>query len=798
MKSTKIPQTPPLLALLLTAALVGCGGGGGDTLNVGGQVASSAVTLEGSVLKGKLVNAKVSVYKVNADGTKGDLLTAVTTGDAGQYKVTFTGYSGVVLVEVTATTETTMYDEATDSTIKPAANFLLRASVQPIAGAAATSLQVNPFTEQSTAAALAKSGKLSADNVAYANSATAEVLTFNPLNTAAQFDEAGKTPKNPLAAALVAVSALAKEGSLGCNRGDQADKVACVIKEISAKGVGDAAVKLPFQAQFDAVNNAANLPVVSLGTLTSSGTVLAATPLEQTKAFITTLRSNAKALDAADLSLQSELQAVSADLKNRVSPVGAQSIAALDLAQKAAQFYADVITNPSAAFVASRGFGDINRFFFTNATFPTSIASQAGCGFYSDTNYLVRATSKADAKYVACGTQEQFVGAVDQATGAQAACTVIGQHCLSGWSIRVRLHPDAAVPNKFSVYTQTRESQKLLPAGVKQGVPTVFTENRVLSGAAFPGNASVLTLQRNSAGKVFAFDLVGELSPAFERTVGVSTQRVLTGTTVAVRTLPGAITVIGDKNVVNLAAALTSTATSNKLAVKGFAEVVKAGVVDTRLELLEGSYAIAEVPAVINIGNDQLSERLQEVALKFKASTANSVLVGDLTANAFQSDSSGTSRIPTAVAFTGSVQRKGASFFDGSVKLEVLNYTAFNDSRLSSASNALSSRVSFAGKVTIATRPVLSVTLSLADKDMGAVSETSLSGQYVQGNTTVNLSGLDTAQGNVLTLETPAGLKMVLDRSKTIYPLTFNGQAVGQFAIGSDRLTYTDSTFEQF
>ena len=70
-------------------------------------------------------------------------------------------------------------------------------------------------------------------------------------------------------------------------------------------------------------------------------------PLYAAKDFVSTLRSNAMALDAADLSLQTELQAVSNDLKTRMVPVVDSNLDTLNLAWLAVQFWNDVVKNPN-------------------------------------------------------------------------------------------------------------------------------------------------------------------------------------------------------------------------------------------------------------------------------------------------------------------------------------------------------------------------------------------------------------------------------------------------------------------
>jgi hypothetical protein len=71
-------------------------------------------------------------------------------------------------------------------------------------------------------------------------------------------------------------------------------------------------------------------------------------------------------------------------------------------------------------------------------------------------------------------------------------------------------------------------------------------------------------------------------------------------------------------------------------------------------------------------------------------------------------------------------------------------------------------------------------------------------GQYVQGYTTINIGGTGNVTSEVVTLESTTGLKLVIDQSKSVYPLTYGGVAVGEFSPSTNTMTYTDNSYEQF
>lgn len=699
---------------------------------------------------------------------------AVTSDTNGHYSATITDYTGVVLVVASVIPGTTMFDEATGQTVTPTADFSMRASFVAQSGTT-YSTQINPYTELATATALAKTGGLTSTNVEESNSAMAAAQPFNPLTTIPTFD-ANKNPINAAAVALAAISGMALKGDLGCTTGDQAAKVTCITTALTTNGLGDASIRTALQSNINEITTALGLPAQTVTDPANTGggasAPVAATALEQAKAFINTLRSNAKALDATDLSLQTELQAVSDDMRNRTVPIVSSSVSALELAMRGAQLWRDVIANSSADFVPSMSFGTPNGGYL------------GSCSFNSDANYNVLATSQADANYVACGTAPDWEQAKD-ANGVAVYCSNIGEVCGYQWTTRVRLHPDAANPGKFTVFTQTRKATMV--AG-QNGI-TEDKNARAQYGAAFPGNASALTVQWDSNANPTTVSLAGELSPGFVSDDNWASYYNGNQWVYKLATT----SVLGQKHNVALAAAMTQTGAVHKLALSGSVELIKNNALETRIELSDGSYIQGN-----NVGNYGDADGSQEMLLKLTGGSAASSFTGDLKLSAFKLDKSSTSYIPTLMSFSGSVQRNGVSFFDGAITGEALNHATFNSSLPISSSNVQTMLVGFVGSVIIPNRPVLKVSLSATQNDAGGANTTSLTGQYVQGYTTINLSGASSAASNIVTLESTTGLKLVVDKSKSVYPLTNSGAAVGSFNPNTNTLTYTDNTYEQF
>ena len=793
-------------ALFSASVLTACGGGGDSGSGGGPEVDTSVLTIEGTAVKGPISNAKISVYRTNGDGTKGELLNVngTTSGADGTYSVTVKGYSGIVLVEAEAIPGTLMADEATGKSFEPVTGFKMRASFFTASGVTNIA-QINPFTELATATALAKPGGLNDVNVGQSNKDMRALLRFDPLTTPAEFSLNG-APKNLAALALATVSKMAQSGDLDCSSViGQAARVDCVVRKMSTMATDYPGLKEVIERRGSEISDEVpELPPLVLSVPTGTP-VSSATPRELTNAFIGALRKNAKALKVDDMTLQTELEASVDDFKGRTAAITSSNLDVLNVAHMGVQFWTDVVRNDSALFEPRKDFYKGHEYL-------------GDCRFYRDSNYSVAATSKVDAKFLDCGTAPQFLPATDT-NGMYKSCNAVGDLCSTAWSVRVRLHPDVANPDKFTIYTQTRKAQYKLatqysylssPLGKTISSPSCPTgescttvvvqyedsSNRTHYGAAFPGNAAtLLAMQRDIDGKVTSVNLTGDLSPAFHMAQSAYFTNFSPRSVVKPNEEEQ---VVGYKQNVTLTAALSKVGGLEKLAVSGLMDLIKNGVQETRetrIELEEGSYLQVKTDVAGN-AEDGSEEKL----FKLKAGKVGGTVEGDLKISAFKFDASRNSYIPTLISFSGSVQRGGQRFFKGTLTGEVLNHARFDVLLPRSSNNFQAKRFSFEGEVTILNRPVLKVSLSGTRKDTGnsANDTTQLSGQYVQDGITMNVSGFSSGLLDVVTLESTDGIKLVIDRSKTNYPLTRGADSMGLYSTTDKKVTYADGSSEQF
>jgi len=152
-KSKKSILHHAILMALLPLALAGCGGGGGfNPLSGGG----SGPIVSGSVIKGPVSGATLTVYALNTDGTYGAVLGTGTTDATGNFSFSLTApHTGPAALVATGGTYTS---ETTGATVSGAGSSLCAMAIDLSAGA--TGLVITPLSDMvcARAAALAAGG----------------------------------------------------------------------------------------------------------------------------------------------------------------------------------------------------------------------------------------------------------------------------------------------------------------------------------------------------------------------------------------------------------------------------------------------------------------------------------------------------------------------------------------------------------------------------------------------------------------------------------------------------------------
>lgn len=212
-------------SLLMMTYLIACGGGGS-----GGSVVapvSKDTIISGVATKGPLINGTVTIFALNADGSKGALLKSVSTDATGNYTANLGTYTGPVIIEASGN----YVDEATGFTKEITSDAPLRAVLASASGT--VSMQVTPFTDL----AVRKAGTLTPANIDAANKLVSDLFKFDILNnqpvspTAAAISVATQAQKD-YTLALAAISQLSQTNGVSL-----ADTLAFLASGITASGM---------------------------------------------------------------------------------------------------------------------------------------------------------------------------------------------------------------------------------------------------------------------------------------------------------------------------------------------------------------------------------------------------------------------------------------------------------------------------------------------------------------------------------------------------------------------------------
>lgn len=159
-----------LILVIISIFLLGaCGGGAGG----GSTPGTITTTINGVASKGLIANGTVTIFALNADGSKGTQLGIGGTDSFGNYSISFASYNGPVIVEASGS----YLDEATGQTKTVPTSEPLRAALPNATGT--VSLPITPLTDL----AVRQAGTLTAQNITAANTLLSDAFKFNITNT---------------------------------------------------------------------------------------------------------------------------------------------------------------------------------------------------------------------------------------------------------------------------------------------------------------------------------------------------------------------------------------------------------------------------------------------------------------------------------------------------------------------------------------------------------------------------------------------------------------------------------------
>jgi hypothetical protein len=153
------------LGALSTAALVACGGGGGD---ISGSTSATNGTISGTATKGPVSGATVRAYALN-NGVKGGQLGSGQTDSNGNFTMRVDAYSGPIMLQLHGGSYA---DEATGARMNMLNADDMACAVPSIsvtAGSATTGIQITPLTSMAHAWAEHMAGGMTTTNITMAN-----------------------------------------------------------------------------------------------------------------------------------------------------------------------------------------------------------------------------------------------------------------------------------------------------------------------------------------------------------------------------------------------------------------------------------------------------------------------------------------------------------------------------------------------------------------------------------------------------------------------------------------------------
>jgi hypothetical protein len=654
--------------------------------------------------------------------------------------------------------------------------------------------------------------------VSDANKKITQTLGVDPVSADSSFDATDKSkPASPLALQLAAISKMANSADgqtkLGCtsaaDTASTAAKVACAVKAIAVnKKLTDssdaAANRDAFNTAVQAVKDdkqvAIAAPTARDPATAPVVTAPVQTAVDSAKQFFSTMRSNARAANSIvgddTNSLKSTYDDIAKKLDVRTEPLTSSTMDAIKLSMWGAQLWKDTVVTQTRPFAGGAAYyGNFSNF-----------NTSASCTFFSDDQYLVLATGLADAKYLGCSVRTYV-------TRAPYICTTLGEQCSTIWRMALRIVPDGSIADRYTILSRTQQLKYVLTAG-NQSVEDVGA--RVTYG----GQTATLTgLAGDNATTYASVVLVGELAPGYKQIsagtfcpayawpIGTSSGF----TPPACTPTPETWGVIGNKHEVNLSMSLAGGGSGvdsvKTLSMAGMINLFKTPAnsttsqLESQIEIQSGSYFKWHS----NANDVHVQDGTDEMSLKLKAGGLDGWFTGSLLATNAQKDKVGANYAPTKIVFNGTLLNSAnAEYFSGTVTVQNTNYNKYNSALPYSATNFLEGLVSIAGKISIPSRPVIDVGVTMTVKNASPVSgsETAtISGQYAQSGMTILMNGyFDGADKTktTTTFSTSDGIQVVIKDGDTSVDVTKSGTKVAVFGVKTAKVTYVDGSYEQF
>ncbi|MFZ6658716.1 hypothetical protein [Undibacterium sp. TJN19] len=791
MKNTKYPK---LLSLLFVALLNACGGGAGSgsaSVNIP-DTASGAKSVSrqfsGQVAKGRIVGARVQAYSIDKSGNKGGSAFADTiTGVDGSYAITVPDTVTSFLIEASFAPGAMMFDEATQTDLSFPEELKLRSVVKQ--GSSPEAIywgSVTPLTELIVQVA-EKAGGLTSVNIDKARSGVQAMLGFDPqrvaiIHTTSENSVDAYADEKLQGLSLTAISQLALDKAFSCNADKQANRVACVVRQIASAGKLDGntlAINEDVRAALrgalekvtadENINKSGKNSVVGATTFTSNSLPSPAPEPDKilaTKQLFSSLRNNIYAMSNTQNSgaVDLRLNAVKADFEKATAPLDKNLL----IWSKTISEGIDQFNKFSSGSSRSTS---VNGLFYG----PTALWSgYQNIGNLGDCNVMRNSGTVASTPAQAAGLECRFARLIIPGTYKYSYKYQVEWVELVD---RIWLEPVAGEAGRFNYKSELVQQKSVfawsdawndfirVPANPADAVVI-----RGYSDDAFTGQISFATQGKN----LTALVIEGKMPP---RT-----------------TSSGQL--LSDYESWSLHTDRNETIDGNyRYDFTGEFKSYVASQINYRLSVDKGSYAKVSLDYKGNLQKNGV----KEFNLAITGEAGNSKVHGELKLGSASADKNGLNYLPNRLDFTGTISNStGLSstleFFNGKLSVERFGYASFDSTKPESADNFLRKSAAISGVIQTPDRPPLKLNVSGSNDSFGS---SGLFGQYDDGSNVINATLTEIpGKQNVLRISSTTGVSFDIYGSNQVADILKDGAKVGWLDIKAGRISYVDGTFE--
>lgn len=802
---------------LIAATLAGCGGNASDI-----GYLTDLISLAGFAMKGKLQNAKVEAFTINADGTLASAASATGTTDGeGRFKLTpEVSKKSRYVLKVSPIDGTKHLDEATGQpqSFAPNSSFVMQAvapmtAVDTVKKGDIVTVNLTPFSTQEVVAAQKADGGLSANNINKAKAVTTELYGFDPVQV--------KQDDKALNVMLTAVSQMTKDGKLGCAASTDPTCVVNTLAQATSIGslkltqtTGTSTVEVSSQllsvvnsivderASTDPALKAVMQTVITklsctgsscipVGDSSGSGgetsTPTQAQSISNVKTVLTEILTDMRGLFSRDGVTQTSVGALNQQVyqfKNTVDQVNTQTnMISIDseALSLGGQLYLDYKNDRTTNTGRSSSYGGVSNFYSSgvNNGWWQGYAA-VGCSLYKDALGDIEATSKADANYVSCMARYAVTAEYNPTTNLTT---------FNSYGHGFTLMPVANEVGKFTYASRARKHEwtcvgASLTMNCSDAVKSTLGITTARTGTVTLGHF-------DSYGAHRSMQWNGQLPQSLNFNF---TDQIATSSTV-----------VTGSDFHDVALTMTPTFVDNQLSKLAFSGTLSGTTGSSKdYELTFGTGS--------ELNKAQATGQLN-LNLSAFGSTNTSRFVGTLMGDTPATLLNATSPVPTHFVLNGTFSntpKNGTEtqFLKGELDIAATNYASFNKNQAESANNTFDVGLTFTGSVTAPNQPRLELVLGATGKAYNfedTANTVNLTyNRYVGSNKTraVNLTlelGATTAQNaptKTMTLtEASSGLSVVYNQGgSAVVDVNANGTKIGVLDTGNSMFTFTDNT----